>query len=167
MVRCQQALALQPRYAQAHNNLGNVLRSQGKLAEAQAHYEQAIALQPNYPEARLGIAACYLVNGDFQRGWPEYEWRLQMLGLVPPRSFRRWMGEPLGGRSLLLVAEQGLGDTFQFIRYARVLKAIGAHVVLAVQPALGPLLASHPDVDELFILGSAEKRRAAIFTYRY
>ena len=63
----------------------------------------------------------------------------------------------MAGRSLLLLAEQGLGDTLHFVRYARMLKERGARVVLACQAALGRLLASHPDVDELFILGSAEE----------
>ena len=59
----------------------------------------------------------------------------------------------MAGRSLLLVAEQGLGDTIHFMRYARLLKPRGARVVLAAQAALGRLLASHPDLDELFLLG--------------
>ena len=80
-----------------------------------------------------------------------------MPGFVPQPSLPRWTGEPLAGRSLLLLAEQGLGDTLHFIRYARLLKERGARVVLAAPAALGRLLASHPDLDELFILGSAEE----------
>ena len=80
-----------------------------------------------------------------------------MPGLLPQPNLPRWTGEPLAGRRLLLLAEQGLGDTLQFIRYARLLKERGARVVLAAQAALGRLLASHPDLDELFILGSAEE----------
>ncbi len=80
-----------------------------------------------------------------------------MPGFATQHSIPRWTGEPLAGRSLLLFAEQGLGDTFHFIRYARMLKARGARIVLACQAALGRLLAAHPDLDELFILGSAEE----------
>ncbi len=71
--------------------------------------------------------------------------------------FRAWKGEPLAGRSLLLLAEQGLGDTLLFLRFARKLKERGARVVLAAQARLNRLLASHPDLDELIILGSAEE----------
>ncbi len=156
-MRCRQALALRPDYAQAHNNLGNVLRSQGKIDEAAAHYQQAVARQPDYPEAQLGLAGCYLVKGDYQRGWLAYEWRLRMPGLTPPRSLPRWTGQPLAGRSLLLLAEQGFGDTFHFIRYARLLKELGARIVLAAPAALSRLLGSQPYLDELFILGSGLK----------
>ncbi len=80
-----------------------------------------------------------------------------MPGREPQPNLPRWTGQPLAGRSVLLLTEQGLGDTLHFIRYARRLKERGAHVVLAVQAALGRLLASHPDFDELFILGSADE----------
>jgi tetratricopeptide (TPR) repeat protein len=155
VARYQQALALWPEYAEAHYNLGFTLREQGKLEPAAAHYQHALALRPDYPDAQLGLAACYLAEGDYERGWPLYEGRLRVPGFVTPHDLPRWAGQPLTGRSLLLLAEQGLGDTLHFIRYARTLKEQGARIVLACQPALGRLLESHPDVDELFLLGSA------------
>ena len=137
----ERALALKPDLAEAHNNLANVLKAQDKLDEATAHYRQALALRPDFITAQLGLATCYLIAGDYERGWPEYEARRRIAGLVPRQSVPRWNGEPLEGRSLLLVAEQGLGDTFLFVRYARVLKERGARVVLACTAALGRLLA--------------------------
>ncbi len=151
------AIALRPNIADPHNNLGNVLLSQGKLDEAAARYEQALALRPDYPEARLGLATCYLAQGDYERGWSAWEERLRMPGFVPPQNVPRWTGQPLAGRSLLLLAEQGLGDTLHFVRYARLLKERGARIVLAAQAALGRLLTRDPDFDELFILGSARE----------
>ena len=157
VTRFEHALALRPDYAEADNNLANVLLSQGKVDEAAARYQQALALRPDFADAQLGLATCYLVEEDYERGWPAFEGRLRMPGLVPQLSLPRWTGEPLAGRSLLLLTEQGLGDTLHFIRYARLLKERGARIVLAAPAALGRLLAAHPDVDELFILGSAEE----------
>jgi hypothetical protein len=95
-----------------------------------------------------------LLQGDFERGWPAYEARLHLPGVLPQLSLPRWAGEPLAGRRLLLLAEQGFGDTFQFLRYVRLLKQQGAEIVLAVQAPLRRLLASHPDVDELVLLNA-------------
>ena len=75
----------------------------------------------------------------------------------PLPDIPRWQGEDLTGRSLLVVAEAGFGDTLHFLRYARLLKARGARVVFAVQPSLGRLLASHPDIDELCLLDSGQE----------
>jgi hypothetical protein len=102
----------------------------------------------------MDLSICYLLDGDYQRGWPAYEARLRMPESVKLSGLPRWQGEPLEGRNLFLVTEQGFGDTFQFIRYARLLRQRGARVVLGARPELGRLLASFPDMDELFLTGS-------------
>jgi tetratricopeptide (TPR) repeat protein len=155
VARFQHAIALRPDFADAHCNLAKVLLTQYQVDQATARYEQALALRPDYADAQHGLAACYLLEGNYERGWPAYEGRLRMPGIFSPPSIPRWTGQPLAGRRILLLTEQGLGDTIQFVRYARLLKERGARVVLAAQPALGGLLASHPDVDELVLLGSA------------
>ena len=155
--RFERALALRPDYAEAHSNLGNMLVAQGQLDEAVARYRQALALAADSAEAQMGLAICHLLQGDYERGWPLYEARLRLPVARPQPQLPRWQGQPLEGRSLLLMAEQGLGDTLQFMRYARALKARGARVVLAVQPALGRLLASGTDWDELFLLDSGQE----------
>ncbi len=100
----------------------------------------------------MSLATCYLVAADYERGWPAFEARLGLNGLLPELGIPRWSGEPLAGRTLLLIAEQGVGDTLHFLRYAGVFKGQGARIVLAVQPGLGPLLANHPDVDAGLLL---------------
>ena len=135
----QQALRLKPDYAEAHNNLGNALQDQGQLAEAEAHYQEALRLRPDYANAHWNRALAWLLAGDFERGWPEYEWRWQWKDFPSSkRSFSQplWDGSSLAGRTILLHAEQGLGDTIQFIRYAPLVKSSGGTVILECQPAL-------------------------------
>ncbi len=141
------ALALQPDYAEALINAGNVLRGLGRYEEAQSHLARARELKPQDPTVRWSQAVLKLGLGDFRGGWPLYEARLE---LPPADRLRhpglpRWSGaEPLAGRSLLVYADQGLGDTLQFCRYVPVLEAMGARVVFEVQPVLTQLLASLP-----------------------
>jgi Tfp pilus assembly protein PilF len=161
--RFEHALSLRPNYFEAHNNLGAVLMSQGQLDQAAARFEQALALRPDFADAQVALATCHLVNGDYARGWPAYEARLRMPSHPRLPELPRWTGEALAGCSLLLVAEQGLGDTIHFLRYARLLKQQGARVVLAAQSALQRFLTSHPDVDEFVKLDSPEDWPATDF----
>ncbi len=154
----QEAIRLKPDFAEAHNNLGTVLQGQGRLAEAAAQYQEALRLKPNYPKAHLNRALAWLLAGDFERGWPEHQWRWQEKDFPCfKRSFPQplWDGSSLAGRTILLHAEQGLGDTIQFIRYAPLVKRRGGTVVLECQPALLPLLQGCAGVDRLVAQGSS------------
>src|SRR5205807_4728934 len=98
--------------------------------------------------AHLGRAQTWLQMEDFERGWDEFEWRWRRSGF-PPRPFPQplWDGGPLEGRTILLHAEQGLGDTLQFIRYAPLVKERGGWVIVECQELLLPLLATCPGID--------------------
>ncbi len=152
---CRQALRLRPAFADARHNLAITLAAQGKFEEALAHNEEALRLEPEHPGARNCRALWRLQHGDFARGWPEYEWRWKVRG-VTARAFREpaWDGSPLNGRTILLYAEQALGDTIQFIRCAPLVKERGGAVVVECQPPLARLLASCPGVDDLVPRGS-------------
>jgi hypothetical protein len=145
-----EALRLKPNYAAAHNSLGIVLIQLGRRQEGIKHFEDAIRLRPEYPEAHLNRALNWLCNGDFARGWPEYEWRLK----VKPFKHKtvpgpRWDGSPLDGKTLLIAAEQGLGDSIHFIRYATLAKERGAKVVVDCPSILASLLTTCPGVDHV------------------
>jgi tetratricopeptide (TPR) repeat protein len=152
----QQALRVRPGYADAYNDLGLTYHMQGRLKEALACFDEAIRVRPDFADAHLAKASTLLMAGDFKAGWQEYEWRWRCEGFVAPplRSPRpAWEGSALGGRTLLLRAEQGFGDTFQFIRYAPLLKERGARVVFEAQLRLLPLLKHCSGIDRLFALG--------------
>jgi tetratricopeptide (TPR) repeat protein len=139
------AIALVPGYVKAHNNRGNALRALNRNREALASYGQAIAFEKDFADAHLNAAHALLTLGDFARGFAAYEWRWKVAEIAPHRrTFRQplWLGErPLGGKTILLHAEQGFGDTIQFVRYAKPLARSGAHVVLEIPPALKDLMA--------------------------
>ena len=145
---CQRALELKPEYVEAHNNLGNALAYQGRYEEAVAAYGQALKREPDHADAHFNRSLVWLRNGDFQRGWPEYEWRWKMKESRPPRIGQPlWDGGPLQGRTILLRAEQGFGDTLQFIRYATLVKERGARVLVQCQRPLVRLLATCPGIE--------------------
>ena len=161
----ERAITLNPRYAEAFYNRGNALRDLNRHAEAIVSYERALALKPDYAAAHWNLADCCLLLGDFARGWQEYEWRWKLERNQNFQSdFQRplWLGaEPLEGRTILLHAELGFGDTLQFCRYAREVAGLGAKVVLEVQPALLPLLSGLEGV----ALAVARGDRLPLFDY--
>jgi len=144
MVSYANAIRSAPNFSEAHCNLGAALQEAGQLHAALASYERALQIDPGYARAHTFKASVLLRLGDYQEGWALYEWRLKAADLaLAQRHFvrPRWSGvEPVVGKTLLLHAEQGLGDTIQFCRYAKLLTDQGAQVVLQVQPALQELL---------------------------
>lgn len=138
------ALAAAPNHIQAWNNRGRALQALNRHDEAVASFTHAIALQPDYADAHSNRALSLLTLGDLRRGFEEYEWRWKRTGMAGAQgrhSRPLWLGEfPLGRKTILLHAEQGLGDTIQFARYATLLARAGAKVVLEVQPAVKTLL---------------------------
>ncbi len=138
------ALAVVPAHARAWNNRGRALQQLNRHAEAVANFDKAIELQKDYADAQINRALSLLTLGDLKEGFKQYEWRWKRSGMTDTRRGYRgalWLGEfPLGHKTILLHAEQGLGDTIQFARYAPLLARAGATVVLEVQPELKELL---------------------------
>lgn len=144
----EKAVKLAPRLADAYAALGRLQARSGHFDRALKNYQQAIALDPQCALAQWNQAQIYLRRGDFKLGWRAYEWRWKNPSLPMYKSRRdfpqpAWTGrEALEGKTILLHAEQGLGDTLQFCRYAALVAQRGASVVLEVQAPLAGLMAS-------------------------
>ena len=155
----ERALALKPNDTLTLNNQGVALHELLRFADALKSFEAALKIDPNCADAHWNGAVSHLLTGDFAQGWPAYEWRLKIKKLnIDTRHFQapRWHGsEPLHNKTILLYAEQGLGDVIQFCRYAQQVAALGARVVLEVQPALKTLLANLAGVTTLISQGDA------------
>lgn len=136
------ALRLQPNQPALHINLGLACEDAKQFDRALACYDRAIQLRPDDADAHTYRAMLLLRRGDFERGWAEYEWRWQVRRAFARPAFDRpaWEGSDLRGQTILLYGEQGLGDTLQFVRYASLLAARGATVIVECQPELKRLL---------------------------
>jgi tetratricopeptide (TPR) repeat protein len=129
----------------APSNRGNSLLDMGRMDEALCAHQEAVDRDPSHAGAAYNLALTQLRLGDWQRGWPGYEsrWRFREVHRTP-RVFPqpRWRGQQLRGEYVLLHAEQGLGDTIQFCRYASLVAARGGVPILQVQPPAERLLRS-------------------------
>ena len=147
-----------PNHHIALANLGVAQQALGQRADARASYGRALDLAPAYVEARWNLSLLDLLEGRFEAGWRGHEVRWQRPANEAPRhaELPRWRAElGLAGRRMLLWAEQGLGDTLQFGRYAPWLAARGARVVLEVQAPLCALLRTLGGVEQVVAVGQA------------
>ena len=154
------ALAAMPGHPQILTNRGHALRRLDRPVEALAGFEAAIAARPEFPEAHFEAAMTRLGLGDFEAGWKAYEWRWRTAAFAGQRrQFQAplWLGDaPVVGKTILLHAEQGFGDTIQFIRYAPLLAGEGAKVVCEVQPELLSLLSQLQNVQGITVVARGE-----------
>ncbi len=151
------ALALRGDLAEAHSNRGNALKEMARFDDALASFDRAIAVRPDFADAHFNEAMCRLLIGDFDRGWEKNEWRWQTEQLRDgKRSFSQplWLGsDAIAGKTILLHAEQGLGDTIQFGRYAPLVAARGGRVILEVQRPLHELMRTLSDAAQVVAAG--------------
>jgi len=140
------AIAVRPNYIEAYTNSGNTLKGHGRFPEALESFDRALGIAPDHPPSQWGKSLLKLILGDFDAGWPLYESRLHLEHLRAYQrdlAVQRWTGaEPVEGKVVLIHAEQGIGDTLQFVRYIPLLEERGAQVVLEVPEVLGELLRS-------------------------
>lgn len=151
--------ALNPDNAAVWINRAVALSETGRIADALRSAERGVELAQDNPEAHFNLSLLYLATGDYERGWKEYHWRMDERRKprdrrVPPNLRKpMWRGEPLQGKTLLLMPEQGLGDWIQFVRYAALLQKLGARVAAAAHQPLHRLFGAMPFVDRVYMDG--------------
>ena len=157
---CRHAIALRPASETAWFNLGTACKALNRLDEAAAALRRAIELKPDFAEAHFTLGQTLLLAGMFETGWAEYDWRWKLKDYGWLRTLHGafiqplWRGEAPEGRTILIYAEQGLGDAIQYVRYIPRLVALGARVVLAVHP---PLKALFGGMDGVTVIGLDER----------
>jgi tetratricopeptide (TPR) repeat protein len=150
------AIELDRGYVEAYCNLGLALQADRRAAESIPYFEQAILLQPDFAQAHWNLSISLLATGHFERGWSEYEWRLKTPELAgTEKRFVQpfWQGEHLDGKTVLLHAEQGFGDSIQFVRYVPLIAQRGGRVVVECRPGLKKLFETVPGVAQVIDRG--------------
>ena len=150
------ALHYKPDYVEVYDHVGLVLQCQGRIAEAIDWFTRALE---QAPEAGRPHELCpgMPAAGGFARGWAEYEWRFRCREHpILAQGMPLWDGSRLEGRRILLWAEQGLGDTLQFVRYASAVAAQGGHVVVSCPPAAMSVVGTCPGVSQVIREGTPQ-----------
>jgi tetratricopeptide (TPR) repeat protein len=148
------ALDLRPTFVGALNNKASTLGEVLRLDEAIMVYRHVKRIDPANAETDWNMALIQLLNGDFEAGWREREARWKISSLPGTAGYPKfpqpmWLGEEnIEGKTILVCADEGLGDTIQFVRYAPMLTALGARVILLPQESLYPLLSGFPGVSQ-------------------
>jgi tetratricopeptide (TPR) repeat protein len=152
------ALALAPVLHDARVALATCYQALGLVDEALTTCDTVLAAAPDHAEAHWNRSLLLLLKGEYEEGWREYEWRWRKRNFTSPlRNFPqpRWNGEPLEGRTLLVHAEQGFGDTLQFCRYVPLTAAQGAKVIFECHPPLAALMGTLQPTVKVVPLGSS------------
>lgn len=138
----RRAIEFQPDFAEGYNNLATAVRAQHHLEEACRLYQKAIELQPGFALAEFNYGTTQLLGGNYRSGWPGFQ-RYADIRDAPPRRFNqpRWNGEPIEDGTLFVYADQGFGDTLQFVRFLAAAKErVRSRLIFECQPELKPLL---------------------------
>ena len=146
---CRQAIGLDPNLAEAHASLGYILTTRGALPEAIAACRDAVGPQPGFTQGHWNLAVALLLAGDLDNGFVEFEWRRRHRPYqadFPPLPGWVWDGSSPAGKTILIRAEQGMGDTIHFARFLPPIHQEGGSVVLICPEPLRPLLGAMPGV---------------------
>ena len=151
------AISFDPEVKLGNSNIGTALTALNRHEEALPFFQIARQLDPAAPEPVLNESLVHLAMGNLERGWADYEARVRVPDLnIDPYNFPQpiWDGQSaIAGKTILLQAEQGLGDTIMFARFVELIVQKGGRVILAVQKPLGRLLSTIPGIAQVLTVG--------------
>jgi len=152
----QKVLNLHPDFIDAYYNIGIVLRDKGQFEESLQYFQKVIQIEPNHADSHWYLSFLLLLLGNFKDGWKEYEWRWKTKAFIPnlynfPQPL--WDGFDITGKFIFLHAEQGFGDTIQFIRYAPLVAQHGAKVIIGCPKELISLFQSIDGIHQIITWG--------------
>ncbi|MBN4075523.1 MAG: hypothetical protein COA71_06585 [SAR86 cluster bacterium] len=151
-----QALSIRPDQYDAHINIGNVLKKKNQQDKAETAYRKAISLNPDSPDGHFNLATLLLLQGRFKEAWPEYRWRLKRkIASISPHASIEWTGEPLQHKTIIILAEQGMGDIIQGVRYVKHLKTESTRIIIECPSPLHTIFNLIPEIDQLVIKGTS------------
>ena len=148
------SIQLNPCFAGSYYNLGVALHNKKQFREALTCYQKTIEIDPDFADAYFNISLILLLLGNFHDGWKLYEWRWRLANHRPRSFFQpEWTGFNISQRTILLHAEQGFGDTIQFVRYVPLVAGRGAQVIVECRKELVPLLQHVEGVQQVIVYG--------------
>ena len=138
----KQCLSITPDHIGCQLMIGIIYEELKKFDQAISFYKSCIETYPDYVEPHINLGMCLLLTGNYDEGWSEYEWRLKLPAEVYNLKFTKpkWIGQDLSNKKLLIIAEQSIGETFQYIRFAKHLAMEGAEVTVMAQSEVSKIL---------------------------
>ena len=138
----KECLSITPDHIGCQLMVGIIYEELKKFDQAITFYKSCIDTYPDYVEPHINLGMCFLLTGNYDKGWKEYEWRLKLPAKIYNMTFSKpkWIGQDLENKKLLVIAEQSIGDTFQYIRFAKQLAMEGAEITVMSQPEIMNIL---------------------------
>tara|TARA_B100001123_G_C15263085_1_gene1007350 strand:+ start:464 stop:1888 length:1425 start_codon:yes stop_codon:yes gene_type:complete len=151
----KKSLDLSPDHIGSLLMLGVVYEELKKFGQAKQSYLGCIDIYPENADPHINLGMCYLLTGEYEKGWKEYEWRLKLdNNLMSVESTKpQWKGENIEGKKLLIICEQGFGDTIHFIRFAKLFSKEGTEIIVLAQDELNSLLEQQAWISNIINLG--------------
>lgn len=155
VVALNSALRMSPSTLSSYINLGMTLVDMGEIDQAVSVYDQCLSINPDFARAHWNRSLLYLLRGDFQRGWAEYEWRWRFPESIKNRQYAqpRWDGGAMDGKTIYIYPEQGFGDMIQFLRFLPEVVARGGKIILESPPELLRLFQNLPGLERIILAG--------------